>query len=88
MKREVNHENTAFLHRLLDVAQAQQICDIPAHAGEHDQRLVMPFEDHAQHAIDQTLAEFKLGPDRRSRLMKQNLGRLSSRGKYGATGWP
>jgi transposase InsO family protein len=73
MNREVIHENAPLLHHLLDVAQAQRISRIPTHAGEHHLKLIVqPFEDLAQGAVDQTLAEIKHGPDCRLWLSQQN----------------
>jgi hypothetical protein len=44
----VIHENTTLLHHLLDVAKAQGVGHIPAHAGQHHfQRIVKPFENFA-----------------------------------------
>jgi len=69
----VVHENTALLHHLLNVAQAQRVGHVPAYAGQHDlQRIVQPFEDLAQGAIDQTFAEIKHGQDCRLCLLRQN----------------
>src|ERR1035437_6409295 len=63
----------ALLHHLLDVAKAQRVSHIPAHAGEHNLKpIVQPFEDLAQAAVDQTLAEIKHGPDCRLCLLQQN----------------
>lgn len=73
MNRDVIHENATLLHHLLDVAQAQRVSHIPTHAGEHHlKRIVQPFEDLAQGAVDQSLPEIKHGPDCRLRLSQQN----------------
>ncbi len=73
MHRDVIHENTALLHHLLKVAQAQGIGHVPAHAGQHHpKRVVKPFENIAQPAVDQTVAEIKHGRDCRLCLTQQN----------------
>ena len=73
MNRHVIDENTALLHHLLDVPQAQRVRHIPAHAGEHHlKRVVQPFEDLAQGAVDQTLAEIEHGRDCRLCVSQQN----------------
>jgi hypothetical protein len=56
MHRGVINEDTALLHHFLDMAKAQRVSHIPAHAGEHDfQQVVQPFEDLAQSAVNQLL---------------------------------
>ncbi len=73
MNRDMVHQYTALLHHVLDVAQAQRVSDIPAHAGEHHlQRIVQPFEDRVQGAVDQALAEIEHGSDCRVHLSQQN----------------
>jgi hypothetical protein len=48
-------EHAALGHHLLDVAQAQRICAIPAHAHEHHfQWVVQPLDDLAQ-SVDHRL---------------------------------
>ena len=62
MNCHVIHENSAFLHHLFDVPKVQRVRYIPAHAGEHDlKRVVKPFKDPAQGAVDEALAEIKHG---------------------------
>ena len=73
MNRDVIHENAPLLHHLLDVAQAQRISHRPVHVRQHHfEGTVKPFEDLAQDAVDQTLAEIEHGPDCRLRLLRQN----------------
>ena len=73
MNCHVIHENTALLHHLFDVPQAQRVNHIPVHEGEHHLKRVMPpFEDLAQSAVDQTLTEIEHGRGCRLCLMKQN----------------
>ena len=46
---------------------------VPAHASEHDlKRVVQSFEDLAQGAVDEALAEIEHGTDCRLRLLQQN----------------
>ena len=69
----VINEYTAILHHLLDVAQAQRVGHVPAHAGQHYfKSVVQPFESLAPCAVDQTLAEIEHGPDCRLCLMQHN----------------
>ena len=73
MNRNVVHEYTALLHHLLDVAQAQLVRRILAHADEHHlKRIVQPFQNLAKCAADQTLAEIKHGADCRLGLLQHN----------------
>jgi hypothetical protein len=62
MNCHVIHEDSAFLHHLFDLPKAQRVRYIPAHAGEHNlKRVVQPFEDLAQGAVGEALAEIKNG---------------------------
>ena len=73
MNCHVVYENSALLHHLFDVPKAQRVRYVPAHASEHDlQRVVQPFEDLAQGAVDEALAEIEHGSDCRLRLLQQN----------------
>ena len=73
MHSGVVNENTALLHHLLNVAQAQRVGHIPAHAGEHHfQRIVEPNEHLAQGTNNRTLAEIKHELDCGLRLLRQN----------------
>ena len=70
----VINKYTALLHHFLDVAQAQRVGHVPAHAGQHHfKSVVQPLESIAQCAVDQTFAEIKHGPDCRLCLMQHNL---------------
>ena len=69
----VINEYTALLHHFLDVAQAQWVGHIPAHAGQHVfQRLVKPLGDLGQCSVDQLLAGIEHGRDCRLCLLRQN----------------
>src|SRR5450830_1865704 len=70
----VVNENTPLLHHLLDMAQAQRVGNIPAHANQHHfQRVVEPLENFAQGAIDQTFTEIMHGSDCPTSLLRHNL---------------
>src|SRR5450830_128735 len=69
----VVNENTPLLHHLLDMAQAQRVGNIPAHANQHHfQRVVEPLENFAQGAIDQTFTEIMHGSDCPTSLLRHN----------------
>ena len=87
MNCHVIHENTALLHHLLYVAQAQRVGDIPAHTGQHHFKwVVQPFEHLAQCAADQTLAEIKHGRDCRLCLLQHNRQATSTEYSSGGLG--
>jgi hypothetical protein len=74
MDRGVVNENTALLHHFLDVTQTQWVGHVPPYARQHDfQRIVEPFEDLAQGAIDPTFTAIMHGADCRRSLLRQNL---------------
>ena len=53
MHSGVVNANTAFPHHFLNMAQAQRIGPIPAHARQHHfEGIVKPFEVLAQGAVD------------------------------------
>ncbi len=69
------NKNAALLHHFLQMAKTQWIGCIPPSANQHDfQRVVNPFENFAQVAVDQTLTEIEDGTDCRVCLSRQNPG--------------
>lgn len=74
MNRDVIDEKTALLHHLRYVTRAQRLGDRPAHACEHHlTRIVPPFENLTQCAVDLTLAEIEHGADCHLGLLQHNL---------------
>jgi superfamily I DNA/RNA helicase len=73
MHSDLINANASLLHHFLNMAKAQRVSHIPAHASQHHfKRVVKPLEDLAQGAVDQTLAEIKHDSDCPSALLQHN----------------
>ena len=56
MNGGVINEHAALGHHLLDMAQAQRICHVPAYAGEHHINRVMHPLDYLAQRLDHRLS--------------------------------